>query len=241
MAARIESLSTRQLTPCGVGSMAWRVWGGGRPLVLLHGASGSWTYWIRNILPLATRFRVFVPDMPGFGAAHGRHARRCGGFRTERPHTTTYGPRHRRLLVRWRHRRARRSAIRTSRRYPGTARTGGFGLPPVAMPPLRQIESGMTAADIERVHAENLRILMIASPRQVDDLAVFVQMENIRRARFKSGTTPASDVLAKALPAIRALSRASGRVVMRLQPRGSSGSTSIGDCSPRFSPTSTFE
>jgi len=99
----------------------------------------------------------------------------------------------------------------------------------------------MTAADIERVHAENLRILMIASPRQVDDLAVFVQMENIRRARFKSGTTPASDVLAKALPAIRALSRASGRVVMRLQPRGTSGSTSIGDCSPRFSRTSTFE
>ena len=47
--------------------MAWRVWGEDRRLVLLHGASGSWTHWIRNILPLATCFRVFAPDMPGFG------------------------------------------------------------------------------------------------------------------------------------------------------------------------------
>ena len=47
--------------------MVWRSWGEGPPLVLLHGASGSWTHWIRNIRPLAARFRVLVPDMPGFG------------------------------------------------------------------------------------------------------------------------------------------------------------------------------
>ena len=47
--------------------MVWRVWGNAQPLVLLHGASGSWTHWIRNIAPLATRFRVLVPDLPGFG------------------------------------------------------------------------------------------------------------------------------------------------------------------------------
>ncbi len=47
--------------------MVWRSWGAGPPLVLLHGASGSWTHWIRNVLPLAARFRVLAPDMPGFG------------------------------------------------------------------------------------------------------------------------------------------------------------------------------
>jgi pimeloyl-ACP methyl ester carboxylesterase len=57
----------RKLTPCGTGYMVWRDWGDARPLVLLHGASGSWTHWIRNIAPLATRFRVLVPDLPGFG------------------------------------------------------------------------------------------------------------------------------------------------------------------------------
>ena len=65
--SRIESLATRTLVPRGAGSMLWRALGEGRPLLLLHGASGSWTHWIRNILPLAAEFRVLVPDTPGFG------------------------------------------------------------------------------------------------------------------------------------------------------------------------------
>src|SRR3989304_255357 len=65
--SKVESLGTRAVTPCAAGSMVWRIWGEGPPLVLLHGASGSWTHWIRNVLPLAARFRVLVPDMPGFG------------------------------------------------------------------------------------------------------------------------------------------------------------------------------
>ncbi len=65
--AHIESLGTRAVIPCEAGAMVWRIWGEGPPLVLLHGASGSWTHWIRNVLPLAARFRVLVPDMPGYG------------------------------------------------------------------------------------------------------------------------------------------------------------------------------
>src|SRR2546430_17050034 len=65
--SRMESFGTRAVIPCEAGAMVWRIWGEGPPLVLLHGASGSWTHWIRNILPLAARFRVLVPDMPGFG------------------------------------------------------------------------------------------------------------------------------------------------------------------------------
>src|SRR5438128_2418563 len=65
--AHIESLGTRAVIPCEAGAMVWRIWGEGPPLVLLHGASGSWTHWIRNVLPLAARFRVLVPDVPGFG------------------------------------------------------------------------------------------------------------------------------------------------------------------------------
>src|SRR5260370_12944342 len=53
--------------PCGAGSMVWHCWGGGPPLVLLHGGYGSWSHWIRNVLPLSRWFRVIAPDLPGLG------------------------------------------------------------------------------------------------------------------------------------------------------------------------------
>ncbi|MEY2928389.1 MAG: hypothetical protein RL367_2866 [Pseudomonadota bacterium] len=47
--------------------IVWRIWGKGPPLVLLHGASGSWTHWIRNIETLAKQRQLLVPDLPGNG------------------------------------------------------------------------------------------------------------------------------------------------------------------------------
>ena len=55
------------MTACGEGTMRWRSWGEGRPLVLLHGGNGSWCHWIRNIDFFSERGRVIVPDLPGFG------------------------------------------------------------------------------------------------------------------------------------------------------------------------------
>jgi pimeloyl-ACP methyl ester carboxylesterase len=63
----IDAEAQRIETPCGDGTMAWRVWGGGPPLVLLHGGYGSWMHWIRNVLPLSRRFTVIAPDLPGLG------------------------------------------------------------------------------------------------------------------------------------------------------------------------------
>jgi len=54
-------------TPCGAGTMVWRVWGNGPPLVLMHGGYGSWTHWVRNVLALARKFTVVAPDLPGLG------------------------------------------------------------------------------------------------------------------------------------------------------------------------------
>jgi pimeloyl-ACP methyl ester carboxylesterase len=211
LVARIDALATRRLTPCGTGSMVWRAWGRGRPLVLLHGASGSWTHWIRNVLPLAARFHVLAPDMPGFGDSD----------LPPEPHTAdmladviaagleavvpspepfdmagfSFGSIIAGLV-------AARMGGRLARLV--LLGAGGLGLGAVPMPRLAQIEPGMTAADLERVHRHNLGALMIADPRNADDLAVHLQMENIRRARFKSGTIPISDFLLKALPSIRA-------------------------------------
>ena len=62
----------------------------------------------------------------------------------------------------------------------------------------------MAPEAIRHVHRENLRTLMLARPESADELAVTLQIDNVRRARFKSGTIPVSDVLLRALPAVRA-------------------------------------
>ncbi len=54
-------------TPCGDGEMVWRVWGSGPPLLLIHGAQGSWAHWFRNIEALGASHTLWVPDVPGAG------------------------------------------------------------------------------------------------------------------------------------------------------------------------------
>lgn len=57
------------------------LWAGeaGSPVVLIHGLGASAEIWQFNIEALASRHRVFAPDLPGFG-------------RTEKPRWMDYGP-----------------------------------------------------------------------------------------------------------------------------------------------------
>lgn len=64
---RIEERSHRIETPCGEGTMVWRIWGEGEPLILSHGAQGSWSHWIANIEALSQKRMLVVADMPGHG------------------------------------------------------------------------------------------------------------------------------------------------------------------------------
>ena len=50
-----------------VGGIAWRRWGEGPPIVLLHGGAGSWSHWRRNVAHLAATRTVWIPDLPGMG------------------------------------------------------------------------------------------------------------------------------------------------------------------------------
>jgi pimeloyl-ACP methyl ester carboxylesterase len=50
-------------------SLADHVRGAGLPLVLLHGGAGSHRHWDRVVEPLARRFEVHAPDLPGFGSS----------------------------------------------------------------------------------------------------------------------------------------------------------------------------
>jgi pimeloyl-ACP methyl ester carboxylesterase len=209
--AAIESSARRVRTPAGDGTMVWRIWGAGPPLVLLHGASGSWTHWIRNVPPLATRFSVHVPDMPGFGdsdapppphTAEGLTALVAAGIDRVLPPPRgldiagfSFGGIVGGIV-----------AARLGRRV-GTLvllGPGGFGLPRAPMRALVPLTPGLTAAEVAQAHRENLHVMMIADRARIDDLAVFLQAANVARARFRSGSIPESDALARALPAVTA-------------------------------------
>lgn len=45
--------------------------GEGAPVLLIHGLSGSWRWWARNVDALASHFRVLALDLTGFGGNRG--------------------------------------------------------------------------------------------------------------------------------------------------------------------------
>lgn len=63
------SLAQRIELQMASGMQVWHVWNkdAGHPLVLLHGGSGSWTHWVRNVLPLSQSRAVWALDTPGLG------------------------------------------------------------------------------------------------------------------------------------------------------------------------------
>src|SRR5262245_60106497 len=59
----------RQVAVVGGYSVRYKVAGReGKPVILVHGLSGSTRWWAQNVEALAQRHRVFLVDLPGFGA-----------------------------------------------------------------------------------------------------------------------------------------------------------------------------
>jgi pimeloyl-ACP methyl ester carboxylesterase len=57
----------------GLVEIHYQVVGAGRPLVLIHGLSGSCRWWKKNLEDLARQFRVYVVDLVGFGNSRNGH------------------------------------------------------------------------------------------------------------------------------------------------------------------------
>lgn len=205
----VQQLDTAARRRVTAGGIVWREWGAGRAVVLLHGAHGSWTHWIRNVGPLAAHFRVLAPDMPGFGesatpaephTAEALAEAMCAGIAEVVPAPElldvagfSFGG-----IV------AGLVAARVGARVRTLALLGpnGMALPREPLPVLRRPGAAMTPAEVVEVHRDNLAALMIADPARVDDLAVHVQLDNVRRTRFRVGDIPDSDVLLRALPGV---------------------------------------
>jgi pimeloyl-ACP methyl ester carboxylesterase len=189
--ARLAGAADRHDIVGPLGRIVWRTWGAGPPLVLLHGAYGSWRHWART-LPLAATHRLLVPDLPGFGSSGpvapgielptyaaavteslkaivgASAALRIAGF--------SFGARVAGLVAAgW-----GRPVDRLHLIAPGGL---PFAVPP--LPPLRPCAQDVDEESRLAVHRYNLGALMLADPSRADPLAVLIQDLNVREARFR--------------------------------------------------------
>ncbi len=211
---QVLSRARRAVTPCGAGELVWHLWGEGRarpdlpPLVLLHGGSGSWTHWLRNVLPLAATGRlVLVPDLPGFGDS----AMPPGGADADvMPEPLeagleelvdgspcdlvgfSFGGMVAGLLAQRFAQRAHRVVL---------VGAPGLGLParePIDLKGWRHLPPGLQPA----AHAHNLRELMLHHEASITPLACQLQAINAERDRLPGRRLSRTDILAHALQGV---------------------------------------
>jgi pimeloyl-ACP methyl ester carboxylesterase len=204
--ADFERRARRFETPCGDGSLVWRAWGSGPPVLLAHGGHGAWSHWIRNIDALAAERTVWALDLPALGesampAAEDHEAiseALATGLRQlmapELPvdivgfsfggvvcaHLAAFYPELVRRLI--------------------LVDTGGLDLPtgPIDVRGIR----GLADAERRAVLRANLLSLMLRDPASVDELALYLQAANGRRARIQAEKLVLPDRLIKILPRV---------------------------------------
>jgi len=197
-AARHTKIDTEE------GFAVWRQWGSGPTLVLLHGGSGSWAHFYRQIEFFSANYRVLVPDMPGFGDSKagnpgpdpeamarilaagierlsGEQRVYLGGF--------SYGGIIGGFLAR---------LIRS--RISGFVIIGGVGFD--AKRQTVSLSSWRHLPDVaarRAMHRNNLAAIMIADPARIDPTAILIQEYNAERARHDTRpiarSKPLTDVL----------------------------------------------
>ena len=207
----IQSSSREVLSPFEDGSIIWREWGTDNtarpPLVLLHGGSGAWNHWVRNIPSLAKHHRLLVADLPGCGDsdepsrpydAPSLAAIMSGAIDHILPGSVSFD------LVSFSfggvlsgliaHKQAHRIRSLTLIGVPilGLAGTGPAN-------DLVEIPSDMSEAEASPLYRRNLQKLMFGDPAAADDLALAIQVDNMAKARLRSRGIARSRVLADSL------------------------------------------
>ena len=207
--------ATRQQTPCGAGGMVWHSWGQARcnpahaPVVLLHGGSGSWTHWLRNIAALTNAGRwVLAPDLPGFGDSASPLT---GNDADVLPGLVEQGMQH--LLG---------SAtcdlvgfsfggmvagLLAEQHPERVARLVLVGAPGLGIDPEKAIRLNawrhLAEPERDAVHRRNLAAMMFFRPDSTTELALRTHVANVLRDRMQGRKLSRTDLLARSLAQVR--------------------------------------
>ena len=195
--AAIEGRATRILTRFEHGTLAWRTWPGPENaphLLLAHGGSGSWTHWFLNIPSLVADFRVTTIDLPGLGdsdklpkgytaqdAVDAVVAGLDEVMGDEPFHLCAFS---------WGCALMSQLSARSPERFRSMMLVGPASLGDIerrgGMLPLIRRTPEMSVDEVYAANRENLARLMIHDRSVIDDLSVYLQTLNTRRARFNS-------------------------------------------------------
>lgn len=187
----------RRFTSSGV---AWREFGAGPALILLHGGAGSWLHWARNIEALATRFRVIAPDCPGFGdSGPVPDGTSDEGYldllQAAIDEMTPDEPRVHFAGFSFGGYLAAEMALRFRARTTALSMTGGAGFGPpegrtFTLGSKRRLGARLgrepTGDELRAMDRENLALLMLWDADRIDDRAISMQRWNVAHTRFDS-------------------------------------------------------
>lgn len=209
--SRLAASARVHHTPCGDGSLVWHAWGQGRPVLLLHGGSGSWTHWVRNIQALVDAGHgVWVPDLPGFGDSA------CPAGCSDADHlppwleqgcTQLLGAQAVDLVAfsfgalvaaYW--------AVDHPARMASLMLLGAPALSSERLPPLpMRFWAGIPPGERrDAAHRHNLRTLMLAHDASIDAQAITLHGANVERDRMRRRRLMLTDALLHLLPRIPA-------------------------------------
>lgn len=225
--SRVEALSLRMVQAYAWGDVVWHVWGADKidplgdpscaslaaefksdttptkPLVLLHGGSGSWTHWLRNVEHFAETRRVWALDIPGFGdsdlPAGVTDADGLVPYMAEILTHTFKGEAVDVMGFSF----GGMTAGLVAAQYPQIIRqlilvgAPGLGLFGKALP-MRGLTPNMDDADRRNVHRHNLNAMMFAHPQSVTDEVIDLQQANVSRDRLRRRRIARTDILAQA-------------------------------------------
>lgn len=172
---------------CNGAPVVWRQWGAGPVLLLIHGNSGSWTHWVRNVLPLAKYYTVLAPDLPGHGdSAPPTGEVSCAAFAEllwqgvdhivgKETEISLAGFSLGSLLV------ESMAMLHPERVRQVLLLRGGFSAGPPAMPALRRWRGITDPLEAQEVHRHNLQVSMIHNPDHIKDSTIAMHAENLQR------------------------------------------------------------